>query len=80
LQSSGFKFKVSGLQITAAKPAGTGKAAVWFTVNATVQVDGHTVPMSPAGATGANWLLATEVGGAWYADLSNSGSGVFPPC
>jgi len=74
------KFKVSSLQITGAKPAGTGKATVWFSVNATVQIGGQTVPMGPGAPGSANWMLATESGGAWYADLSNSGSGFLPPC
>jgi hypothetical protein len=29
---------------------------------------------------GTSWILATEIGSVWYADLSNSGSGVLPPC
>jgi hypothetical protein len=74
------RFKISSLRITAAKPAGAGKATVWFSVNATVQIDGQTVPMAPSGAASTNWLLATEIGGVWFADLSNSGSGAFPPC
>lgn len=77
LQGSNFKFKVSSLQIIAAKAAGTGKATVWFSVHATVQIGGQTVPMAPAST---NWMLATESGGAWYADLSTSGSGLLPPC
>src|SRR5258708_28337268 len=40
LQGSKFKFKISSLRITAAKPAGTGKATVWFSVKATVQIGG----------------------------------------
>jgi hypothetical protein len=77
LQGSKFKFKISSLRITAARPAGTGKATVWFSVNATVQIGGQTVPMAPPGTS---WILATEIGSVWYADLSNSGSGVLPPC
>jgi hypothetical protein len=80
LQGSKFKFKISSLRITAAKPAGTGKATVWFSVNATVQFGGQTVPMASSGAAGTNWLLAAEIGSVWYADLSNSGAGVLPPC
>jgi hypothetical protein len=80
LEGSGFQFNISGLQITAAKPAGMGKAAVWFTVNATVEIGGHTVPMPPSGAAGTNWLLADEIGSVWYTDLNGSGSWVFPPC
>jgi hypothetical protein len=82
VQSTKFKvkFKISSLRITAVKPAGTGKATVWFSVKATVQIGGHTVPMSPSGAAGRNWLQATEIGSAWYADLSNSGLGPLPPC
>jgi hypothetical protein len=79
LQGPNFKFKVSSLQITAAKAAGTGKATVWFSVNATVQIGGQTIPMT-GGPASTNWMLATESGGAWYADLSNSGSGFLPPC
>jgi hypothetical protein len=80
LQGSRFKFKISSLRITAAKPAGTGKAAVWFSVKGTVRVGEHTVPISPSGVIGTNWLLAASVSGIWYADLSNSGSGILPPC
>ena len=39
---------------------------------------GQTVPMAPSGAVGTNWLQVTEIGSVWYADLSNSGSGVLP--
>ena len=77
---SKLKFKISSLRITAAKPAGTGKATVWFSVKATVQMGGHAVPMSPPGAAGRSWLKATEIGSVWYADLSNSGFGPLPPC
>lgn len=80
MQGSGFQFKISALRITAAQPAGMGKAAVWFTVNATVEIGGHTVPMSPSGAAGTNWLLAAEIGNVWYTDLNSSGSWVLPPC
>ncbi len=80
VQGSKFKFKISSLRITAARPAGTGKATVWFSVNATVQIGGQTVPMAPPGAASTNWLLATEIGSVWYADLTNSRSGLLPPC
>src|SRR5215469_12975596 len=79
LQGPNPTFKVSSLQITSAKPAGTGKATVWFSVNATVQIGGQTVPMGPGGSAGSNWTLATESGGAWYADPGN-GSGFLLPC
>jgi hypothetical protein len=75
-----FKFKISSVRITTAKPAGAGKAAVWFSVKATVRMGGRTVPLSTSGATGTNWLLAARVSGSWYADLSTSGSGILPPC
>ena len=80
LQGSKFKFKISSLRIAAARPAGPGRATVWFSVNATVQIDGQTVPMAPSGAAGTTWLQATEIGSVWYADPSNSGWGVLPPC
>ena len=80
LQGSKVTFKISSLRITAAKPAGAGKATVWFSVNATVRIGGQTVPMAPPAAAGTNWLQAAEIGGVWYADLSNRGSGVLPPC
>jgi hypothetical protein len=80
LQGSKFKFKISSLRITAVKSAGTGRATVWFSVNATVQIDGQTVPMAPSGTGGTTWLQATRIGSVWYADPSNSGWGVFPPC
>jgi len=79
-QGTRFKFTISSLRITAAKPAGAGKATVWFSVKAMVRMGGRTVPISPFGATGTNWLLAAKVSGIWYADLSNSGSGMLPPC
>jgi hypothetical protein len=74
------RFRISSLRITSAKPAGTGKAAVWFSVKATARIGGHTVPLPPSGATGTNWLLAAEISGVWYTDLSGSGSGILPPC
>ena len=80
MQGSRFKFKISSLRITAARPAGTGKATVWFSVKATVRIGEQIAPMSPSGAIGTNWLLAAKVSGSWYADLSNSGSGILPPC
>jgi hypothetical protein len=80
LQGSKFKFKISSLRITAARPAGTGKATIWFSVNATVQTGGQTISMAPPGAANATWLLATETGSVWYADPINSGWGIFPPC
>ena len=80
LQGSGFKFKISSLRITAAKPAGTSHATVWFSVNATMQTGGQTVPMAPPGATRTTWLQATEVGSTWYADPGTSGWRVLPPC
>ena len=80
LQGPNPTFEVSSLQITSAKPAGAGKATVWFSVNATVQIGGQTVPMGPGGSAGPSWMLATESGGAWYADPGSSGAGFFPPC
>ncbi len=74
------KFKISSLRITAAKPAGTGKATVWFSVEATMQIGRHTVPMSPPGAAGRTWLQATEIGSVWYADVLSSALGPLPPC
>jgi hypothetical protein len=79
LQGSGVQFKISALRITAVTPAGTGKATVWFSVNATMQIGGHSVPMSPPGAGTTSWLLATEIGSVWYVDLSG-GTWVLPPC
>jgi hypothetical protein len=75
-----FKFRISSLRITTARPAGTGKATVWFSVTAAVRMGGRTVPLTPPGAAGANWLLAARVSGSWYADLSAGGSGILPPC
>jgi hypothetical protein len=80
LHGTGLKFKISSLRITAAKPAGAGRATVWFSVTATARIGGHTVPLSPSGATGTNWLPAARVSGIWYADLSTSASGILPPC
>lgn len=80
VQGSKFKFKISSLRITAAKPAGTGRATVWFSVHATVQIDGQNVPMAPSGTVGTTWLQATRIGSVWYADPRNSGWGVLPPC
>jgi len=74
------RFRISSLRITSARPAGTGKAAVWFSLKATVRIGGQTVPLPPSGATGTNWLLAAKVSGVWYTDLSASGSGILPPC
>src|SRR5262249_60120522 len=66
LQGSRFKFKISSLRITAAKPAGTGKATVWFSVHATMQMGGQTVPMAPPGAADTGWILATGSAGGLY--------------
>jgi hypothetical protein len=79
----GFRFtvKISSLRITAAKPTGTGKATVWFSVDATVEgTGGPAVPVAPPGAAGPTWMRTTEIGGVWYADPGYSGWSVFPPC
>jgi hypothetical protein len=80
LHATSLKFKVSSLRITAARPAGAAKATVWFSVKVTARIGGHTVPLSPPGTAGTNWLLAARVSGSWYADLTTIGFGILPPC
>lgn len=81
LQGSTFKFKISALKITSAEPTGTGKAAVFFSLNGTMQIGGQSIPLAASGAADTSWLQATQVGSGWYADLSNTGSGIpIPPC
>lgn len=65
---------VSALHITAARPAGDGGATVLFTVKATASVDGQTIPVSPAGPGGPQWLAAREVAGHWYVNLASGGT------
>jgi hypothetical protein len=80
LQGFRFTVKISSLRVTAAKPAGTGKATVWFWVDATVQgAGGPAVPVASPGAAGMTWMRATQIGSVWYADPGYSGWSVFPP-
>jgi hypothetical protein len=78
LQGSGVKFKISSLQIISAEPTGTGTAAVSFSLNGTMQIDGQSIPLA---SPGTNWLQASQSGSVWYADLSNTDSSFpIPPC
>jgi hypothetical protein len=78
LQGSGVKFKISSLQIISAEPTGTGTAAVSFSLNGTMQIDGQSIPLA---SPGTNWLQASQSGSVWYADLTNTDSSFpIPPC
>jgi hypothetical protein len=74
------KFRVTGLRITSARPAGTGRAVVFFQVNAHVRIGSASVPVFPAGPGRIRWLLATSSGGHWYLDPQGSGSLLGVPC
>jgi hypothetical protein len=66
------KFTVKSFRIVSVKPAGSGRATVWFTVTAKLSFGGQELPaMSPAGE-GAQWFAAAERSGHWYVDTSVS--------
>jgi hypothetical protein len=62
---------VSGFRAVSAEPAGDGRATVRFTVNATISLGGHKIPL-PSTGDGQSWLVAVESAGHWYVDLSAS--------
>jgi len=80
LKNAGPTFKVSGLHITSAQPAGDAAATVWFTVKAEGDLQGTDFPMFPQSPTKAQWLAADEVGGKWYVNLAASTAIVFGGC
>jgi hypothetical protein len=57
-----------------AKPAGTARATVWFTASARIKIGGNGGPVLPPGQNGANWMVASSIGGRWYVDLRDSGT------
>jgi hypothetical protein len=67
-------FRVSALRIMSAKPAGTARATVWFTASARIKIGGNGGPVLPPGQNGANWMVASSIGGRWYVDLRDSGT------
>ncbi|MDR0346229.1 MAG: hypothetical protein LBI49_24540 [Nocardiopsaceae bacterium] len=66
------RFTVRALRIVSARPAGTGRATVRFTVKAHIRIGGHSVPMLPEGPGRVQWLVSAESGGHWYVDLAAS--------
>ena len=72
LLDSGPRITVSKLRITSAKPAGSGKATVRFTVSAKASPGGQDLPIFPQGPGTVQWLVTTEIAGHWYVDLSAS--------
>lgn len=66
------RFTVSALRIVSARPAGTGRATVRFTVKAHIRIGGHSVPVLPEGPGRVQWLVTAESGGHWYVDLGTS--------
>lgn len=70
---------VSGFRAVSAEPAGDGRATVRFTVNATISLGGHKIPL-PSTGDGPSWLVAAESAGHWYVDLSASTDFPFDSC
>jgi hypothetical protein len=76
-------FRVSALRIMSAKPAGTARATVWFTVSARIKIGGNSGPELLPGQNGASWLAVISSGGTWFVDLRDSGAAAMdfsPPC
>lgn len=76
---SGMKFTVSSFRIVSARPAGSGRATIRFTVKAAVAVGGQQIPMDPA-RTGVQWFVATQQAGRWYVDPSDTSGAGIPGC
>jgi hypothetical protein len=72
LLSTGPKITVTSFGIVSARPAGTHRATVRFTVQAHATLDGTSVPVLPQGPGSQQWLLTIEKAGHWYADLASS--------
>jgi hypothetical protein len=72
LLDNGPKITVSKLRIISAKPAGTGRATVRFTVSAQVSLGGQDLPVLAQGPGNVQWLVTTEIAGHWYVDLNAS--------
>jgi hypothetical protein len=73
---------VKSLRILSARPDGTGKATVLFTVSLTAKLGGTNIPIvGPNQAGQQQWLVATETGGHWYMDpRENSSIGMVGAC
>lgn len=72
---------VKSLKVISARPAGTGKATVRFTVSATGSIGGMSVPVLPPNSGGQQWLVTAEADGRWYVDLTASTALLFSgPC
>jgi hypothetical protein len=72
LLDSGPKITVSKLRIISAKPAGSGRAAVRFTVSAKASLGGQDLPLFAQGPGTVQWLVTTQIAGHWYVDLKAS--------
>jgi len=70
---------VSGFRAVSAESAGDGRATVRFTVNATISLGGHKIPL-PSTGNGPSWLVAAESAGHWYVDVGASTDFPFGPC
>ncbi|HEX6454182.1 MAG TPA: hypothetical protein VF060_32570 [Trebonia sp.] len=66
------KITVSGLRITSVRAAGAGKATVWFSVSAHVDMKGQSIPVLPEDPGARQWLVAAEKAGHWYVDLGSN--------
>jgi hypothetical protein len=78
---SGPEFTVKSFRIVSAKPAGSGRATVRFTVDAQASLAGQMIPISPPGS-GTQWFAAAEQAGRWYVDANTVSSVAFVlgPC
>lgn len=76
------KATIKSLHVVSATPAGTGRAIVRFTASVTANMGGQSVPVPVAGEApgGEQWLVATEVNGHWYVDVSASQVLFVPAC
>jgi hypothetical protein len=72
-------FTVTSLVIKSAQPDGNMSAAVRFTVKARASLAGHSIPVFPRPGR-VQWLVSTETGGHWYADLGRSSLTFSPAC
>jgi hypothetical protein len=72
LLSSGPKITVTSFRAVSAKPAGSGRATVRFTVKARASLDGKSIPVFSQSPRGVQWLVTIETAGRWYVDLAGS--------
>ncbi len=75
----GPRFMVTSLAVKSARPDGTMRATVRFTVKARAIMAGHSIPVLLPGPGHVQWLSTAEAGGHWYVDLGRSSSLAFGP-